>query len=225
MNTLIVVGFLTLLSPFTYMFLLRDLKEELRPNQKFIRGKNLRVLLKFSGINSTIGLGAGFIIPLIPTWLFLKFGVPDTFSGPLLAVSSITMGFAAIMSTGLARKYGMIRAIVLTQGMSTVFMLSLAFVPDAALASGLYLVRAALMNMAVPLLDSFLMGIVSKEERGLASAVNAIVWRLPNSASTVAGGYILEGGDFVSPFYIATILYAIGVTLFYRTFKDVTPTT
>jgi predicted MFS family arabinose efflux permease len=69
------------------------------------------------------------------------------------------------------------------------------------------------------------MGIVSKEERGLASAVNAIVWRLPNSASTVAGGYILEGGDFVSPFYIATILYAIGVTLFYRTFKDVTPTT
>jgi predicted MFS family arabinose efflux permease len=135
------------------------------------------------------------------------------------------MGFAAIMSTGLARKYGMIRAIVLTQGMSTVFMLSLAFVPDAALASGLYLVRAALMNMAVPLLDSFLMGIVSKEERGLASAVNAIVWRLPNSASTVAGGYILEGGDFVSPFYIATILYAIGVTLFYRTFKDVTPTT
>ncbi len=224
MNALIILGLMTVISPVAYYWLLKDLKEELKPGKSFIRGKSLRILLKFSGVNSTIGLGAGFIIPLIPTWLFLKFGVPDTYSGPLLAVSSITMGFAAVVSTGLAKKYGMIRAIVLTQAMSTVFMFSLAFIPDAAVASAVYLVRAALMNMAVPLLDSFLMGIVSKEERGLASAINAIVWRLPNSASTVAGGYMLAAGEFEAPFYVATALYAVGVTLFYKMFKDVKPT-
>lgn len=225
MNTLMLLGLVTIFSLFAIVLLLRDLKEDLKPGKSFIKGENLRILVKFSGINSAIGLGAGFIIPLIPTWLYLKFDVPDTFSGPLLALSSITMGFAALASTGLAKKYGMIRAIVLTQAMSTVFMLSLAWIPYAALAGGVYLVRAALMNMAVPLLDSFLMGIVSKEERGLASAVNAIIWRLPNSVSTIVGGYILATGDFESPFYIATILYVVGVTLFYRTFKDVTPTT
>lgn len=224
MNTLVALGVLTLVSPLAYLLLLRDLREEIKPSQGFMKGRNLRILLKFSGINSLIGLGAGFIIPLIPTWFLLKFGVTDTFSGPLLAISNLTMGFAAFVSTGLAKKYGMIRAIVLTQGMSTVFMLSLAFIPDAAVASGVYLVRAALMNMAVPLLDSYLMGIVSKEERGLASAMNAILWRLPNSASTYVGGYMLDAGEFEAPFYIATILYAAGITMFYRVFRNIKPT-
>ena len=225
MNTMILLGLLTIPSPFVYWYLLKDLKEELKPNPKFIKGKSLKFLIKFSGINSMIGLGAGFIIPLIPTWFLLKFGVLDTYSGPLLAVSNVTMGLAAFASTGLAKKRGMVPAIVLTQAISTVFMFSLAFIPNAYLAASMYLVRAALMNMAIPLLDSFLMGVVSKEERGVASALNAILWRLPNSASTVVGGYMLAAGQFEAPFIIASILYAVGVSLFYRAFKDVKPTT
>ncbi|MCU0860415.1 MAG: MFS transporter, partial [Thermoplasmata archaeon] len=187
-----------------------------------ISGDSAKALLKFSGINSMIGLGAGFIIPLIALWLWLKFGVTDAWSGPLLAVSNITIGLAAITSSRIARDLGMIKAIVLTQSISTVFMLSLAFAPGAVLAAGLYLVRAALMNMAVPLLDSFMMGLVRKEERGTASAINSIVWRLPNSATTIVGGYILvDRGDYELPFYIAATFYAIGITMFYFVFRHV----
>jgi predicted MFS family arabinose efflux permease len=140
------------------------------------------------------------------------------------------MAFAAIASTGLAHRYGMTRAIVLVQGWSTVFMISLAFLPNAALAAGFYLVRAALMNMAVPILDSFLMGIVTKEERGLASAVNSILWRLPNSVSTVFGGMMLQAGlkDPIMldlPIFIATGFYVTAISLFYVTFKDMKPST
>lgn len=221
--TFMLMAGLAALSPALLWPLIRDYKEEMKPRSGFVRGQSTGIVLKFSGINSLIGLGAGFIIPLIPTWLLLKFGVTDAWSGPLLAVSSITIGLAAILSTRLANSYGMVRAIVLTQAMSTFFMLSLAFVPGAILAAGMYLVRAALMNMAVPLLDSFLMGIITKEERGFASALNSLVWRLPNSASTIVGGKMLEDGEYELPFYIATVLYAAGIILFFHYFRDIRP--
>ncbi len=220
----IVLAVLSAISPIALWGLLKDYAEPRENGVKFVKGKSMGLLLRFSSLSCLIGFGAGFIIPLIPTWLFLKFGVPDTFSGPLLAVAGITIGLAAIGSAALARRVGTIRAVVLTQGLSTVFMFSLAFVPGAALAGVLYVIRAALMNMAGPLLDSFLMGIISKEERGLASAVNSLVWRLPNSITTFAGGMLLAAGIFDLPFYIATVFYVVAVILYYKMFKDVKPT-
>ena len=221
-DLLVLVGLVSAITPVWLLQILKGYKETLNPT-KLIRGKNFPILLKFSGINSLIGLGAGFIIPLIPTWLFLKFGTPDTFSGPLLSLSNLTIALAAIGSPRLSSKFGLLKAIVATQGLSTVFMLSLAFVPDVRLAGGLYIIRAALMNMAGPLGDSYLMGIMSQDERGLASAINTVVWRIPNSITTVIGGLILATGRFDIPFYLATIFYAISITLFYTQFKNIRP--
>ncbi len=221
-DLLVLVGLVSAITPVWLLQILKGYKETLNPT-KLIRGKNFPILLKFSGINSLIGLGAGFIIPLIPTWLFLKFGTPDTFSGPLLSLSNLTIALAAIGSPRLSSRFGLLKAIVATQGFSTVFMLSLAFVPDVRLAGGLYIIRAALMNMAGPLGDSYLMGIMSQDKRGLASAINTVVWRIPNSITTVIGGLILATGRFDIPFYLATIFYAISITLFYTQFKNIRP--
>ena len=208
---------------FVLQSLLKGYREELRPKKMLLRPESRGPLFKFSALNSLIGLGAGFIIPLIPTWLFLKFGLSDTYSGPLLAISNIMIGLAAIVSARLAMRYGIVRAIVLTQSLSTVLMLSLAYVPGAALASVVYLGRAALMNMASPLSDSFLMGLVSKEERGLASAINSIIWRIPNSATTIVGGILLASRMYDVPFILATGFYVVSISLFFRTFKDTVP--
>jgi len=219
----IIVALLALVSPIALSFLLRGYKEIVKPGAKLIRGKNLGTVLRFSGCNSLIGLGAGFIIPLIPTWLWLKFGVPDSSSGPLLAVANVLMAFSAIASTALAFRYGSVKAIVLTESLATVFMVSLAYIPGAALAGLLYLIRAALMNMSSPISDSYLMGIILPEERGLASSINAIVWRLPNSVSTVVGGVILASGNFELPFLLAAAFYAASISLFYALFRNVKP--
>jgi len=222
----VAMSLLALSSPLALVPVLRGFREEIHPPETMPtdeRREGRKLLYKFSAINSLIGLGAGFIIPLIPTWLYLKFGVTDELSGPLLTVSNVTIALAALVSPTLGNKYGLVRAIVLTQSLSTVFMLSLAFVPDAALAATLYLIRAALMNMASPLADTFLMGIIPKEERGFASALNAIVWRLPNSASTIVGGAILAADLYDVPFYLATGFYLVSIWLFFTVFRDVKP--
>jgi len=221
---LLIFGGANLLTPMVMLALLRNYKERTVAKERASGRGSLGLLLKFSGMNSLIGLGAGLIIPLVGTWLNLKFGVPDTYSGPFLAVSGVTVAFAALVSSRLSSRFGPMKSIVMTQGSSTVFMFSLAFIPNVFLAGGIYIVRAAMMNMAAPLLASFLMGITSPETRGLASSLNAIIWRLPNTLSSIVGGFILASGRYDLPWMLATLLYLVGISLFYINFRDVKPT-
>jgi len=93
------------------------------------------------------------------------------------------------------------------------------FSPTALIAGPLYIVRAMLMNMSSPLSDTFLMNIIAEDERATASSFNAVLWRLPNSASTVVGGSLLNSGDLSLPFYLCTVLYVTSITLFYSLFR------
>lgn len=224
-DALIVTDAFAFLAPVAFFVLLRGYRETIRPREARAKGMDWRPLLKFSGLNGLIGLGAGFFIPLVPTWFLLKFGVLDTWTGPLLALSNVTIGLAAIGSTALARTYGPVRAIVMAQGLSTVFLFSLAFATSPVLAAGLYLVRASLMNMSAPIGDAFLMGIIQPEQRGLASAVNSIIWRLPNSVTTIFGGILLGAGIYDVPVFLATAFYVASISGFYAVFRRVAPAT
>ncbi len=89
---------------------------------------------------------------------------------------------------------------------------------------------ASMMNMAAPLLDSYLMGIIHPGRKGLASAISAIVWRLPNSLTTLLGSFILAtgyltGNHFLydAPWLGAAALYVVGIGLLYSNFRNVKP--
>ncbi len=227
---LLVSGIASISVPFFIWLLLRGYHEVPQPKQAEGNPGELRLLLKFSGLNGIIGLGAGLIIPLLGSWLLYKFAVQETYSGPFIALANVTIAFAAIASPRLSKRYGLFKSILMTAGSSTFFMLSLAFIPNVLLAGGMYLIRASLMNMASPLLDSYLMGIVQPNRRGLGSAISAIVWRLPNSVTTLVGGFILYTGLVTGnaffydlPWILASGLYAIGIGLLYVTFKNVKP--
>ncbi len=229
-GTLVILGVLNFAVPFFIWQLLRNYKETPEPRKEGGDRQELRLLLKFSGLNGLIGLGAGLIIPLLGTWFLYKFSVPDTYSGPFLALSSMTIAFAAVASPRLSKRYGLFNSILMTAGSSTFFMFSLAFIPNVLLAGAAYLVRASLMNMASPLIDSYLMGIVKPGRRGLGSAIAAIVWRLPNSVTTIIGGYILylglNGGNhflYDIPWIGAAALYVLGIGLLYLNFREVKP--
>jgi len=65
------------------------------------------------------------------------------------------------------------------------------------------------------------MNLVAQDERATASALNAVVWRVPNAASTVFGAAVLSSGNLNLPFYLCTILYVASITLFYTLFRKV----
>ena len=223
-------GIFSIPVPLLIWVLLRGFHEAPRNLQEPEHPGELKLLVKFSAMNGIIGLGAGLIIPLLGSWFFYKFAVPDTYSGPFIALSNITIAFAAVASPRLSKRYGLFNSKLITAGSSTLFMFGMAFVPTVAVAGAVYLVRASLMNMASPLMDSYLMGIVHSGRRGLGSAIAAIVWRLPNSVTTVVGGFLLytgyvAGNHFLYdlPWILAAGLYVVGIGLLYFSFRGVKP--
>ena len=181
--------------------------------------KSLGFILKFSITNLMIGLGAGLVIPLIPTWFYLRFNETDVFSGPLLAASSVFMGLAATVSPAIAKRIGLVKGIVGTQLLSTIFLLAMPFSPNPFVAAPVYVVRSMLMNMSSPLGDTFLMNLIAEDERATASAFNVVIWRLPNAASTVFGASLLSRGNLSLPFYLCTLLYVTSISIFYSLFR------
>ena len=215
--TFIALGLFALITTFTVNRWAVKVKP--RSPEGILPRKSFGVIMKFSTANLLIGLGAGLIIPLIPTWFYLRFNQTDVFSGPLIAASSIIMGLTAVGAPRIARRIGLVKGIVMTQAMSTIFLLAVPFCPTAIVAGVFYVIRAVLMNMASPLSDTFLMNMVAEDERAIASSFNSVLWNLPNAASTVVGGSLLNNGNLSLPFYLCGGLYVTAIVLFYTMFR------
>jgi MFS family permease len=182
--------------------------------------KSARVLTKFASYSMIIAVGAGLFVPLMAYWFKLAYGVPDSVSGLVLGVTNLSTAFVVFVSPKLARNLGLVKATVLTQAASTMFMVAIPSSPTFAVASSIYLVRVFLMNLSNPLTQSLIMGLVSPDERGKASGIIASLWRLPNALSTLVGSSLIEAGYLAAPFYIATALYVVGIGLFWFLFRN-----
>ena len=181
--------------------------------------KSMGVIVKFVLTSAIVAFGAGLIVPLMTRWLDKRYGVSDAISGPILGVANIIIGVATLAAPPLAKKIGLVRAVVVTQGLSTLFMFATPLFPDYLSASFVYTLRAFLMNMAAPLQNSMIMGLVAEDERGVASGVSAAFWRLPNAFSTSIGASLIGAGLLSTPFFLAGIFYLISIALFWLFFK------
>jgi predicted MFS family arabinose efflux permease len=159
------------------------------------------------------------VVPLMTAWFGKQYGIPDSVSGTILGLTSFAIGFATLAAPILAKRIGLVKAIVVTQAASTIFMFATPLSSSYVVASTVYTMRAFLMNMASPLSQSMIMGLVDEDARGAASGVNAALWRLPNALSTIIGAYLIGRGLLALPFFLASLLYAISIGLFWHYFK------
>ncbi|MEM4203643.1 MAG: MFS transporter [Candidatus Methanomethylicaceae archaeon] len=187
----------------------------------FFPQKSKGVLFKYVTTGSIVAFGAGMFVPLMARWFYLAYGISDALSGPLLGTANILIGFATISAPYLAKRIGLVNSIVVTQAFSTIFMFTIPNSPTFLTASTLYIIRTFLMNMAGPLQQSMIMGLVAEDERGVASGISSALWRLPNSISTGIGAWLLQNGLLAAPFYIATVLYILSISLFWKFFRKI----
>jgi predicted MFS family arabinose efflux permease len=76
------------------------------------------------------------------------------------------------------------------------------------------------MNMATPLEQSMIMGVVFEDERGAASGVNSALWSLPNALSSFVGAYLMGLGLLAAPFFLAVAFYVASISLFWFFFRN-----
>jgi MFS family permease len=198
----------------------KTLKTHKKSLKELFPQKSKNTIIKFVITSAIIAFGAGMIVPLMTRWLDKQYGVSDAISGPILGAANIIIGVATLAAPPLAKKIGIVKAIVVTQGLSTLFMFLTPLQPEYLSASFVYTIRAFLMNMAGPLQQSMIMGLVAEDERGAASGVSAAFWRLPNALSTSIGASLIGAGLLAEPFFLAGIFYIVSIGLFWLYFRN-----
>lgn len=179
-------------------------------------GPGLWVKLLLPGF--LIGTGAGLTIPYLNLYFKDMFGLGDGAIGAAVAAGQIATFLGMASGPALARRIGKPWAVVGTQMASVPLILVLAWIHSLPLAILAYLLRQALMNLATPIQDIFLLERVPASRMIFLNAIRTLVW---NGSWTIAArlsGWFIWKGGFLPSFTLTALLYALGTLLFWAFF-------
>ncbi len=175
-----------------------------------------------------IATGAGLTIPFISLFFEKVHHVDKGGFSILSFLASLLVAYLAMLVPIIKRKVGYQIAIPSTQSLAVVFLISLATTefysqyPIALFIAAIcYLLRQPLMNMAGPMTSELVLTYVGKSNREITSALTSAIW----SGSWVLSGIIVSvlfslNFSFGSIFLITSLLYALGVILYYLLILD-----
>jgi MFS family permease len=177
--------------------------------------------IKLALPNLVTGFGAAMLMPYINLFFVERHHVGDQALGILFAASSLLIGVATFIGPRLVGNVGgKIRLIVLSQGVSLLFLVALGFSPFVWLAVFGFLVRGTLMNMVAPLFDAFAMERTTENEQGTINSLRALAWSFGWAVGPYISGIVQQKYGF-SPLFITTaVLYTIGIGLTWAFFGD-----
>ena len=173
-----------------------------------------KTVIKFLIYTYLIGLGAGFIVPLMNVWFKEFYGFPTEVVGVLTGFGQATMAAGVLLAPVLSSRIGKVKTLVLTQALSLPFILFLAYFIDPMIAIISYLLRMVLMNASNPVGASFRMEIMPTRWRPNFAAAHTAVTQFGRSTSIQISGQLFDQGLFQLPFWYTLGLYSAGVTLY-----------
>jgi predicted MFS family arabinose efflux permease len=167
----------------------------------------------------TISAGAGLIIPFLALYLKNGLGADIQTVGVVSGVSQLAMGIAVLGAPLLARKFGLVRSVVMVEALSLPFMAVIPLIGDIRVAAVIFWIRAALMNMTWPLWNQYAMEGVPAHEKTAVASMLVFGWNAARFAGAIAGGALMTS-SYTAPYYYATALYAVGTVATWLLNKD-----
>jgi predicted MFS family arabinose efflux permease len=167
---------------------------------------------------------SGFAVQsLITVWLVTTHGLSATAAGTFFFWSSILAAATLPLAGWLATRFGLINTMVWTHLPSNVLLIAAAMVPDLTWALGLLLARSVCMTMDTPARASYVMAIVTPEERPAAGSVTNAPRNLAAGISpAIAGALFMAYGGAV-PLIVCGVLKISYDILLLAQFRNVRP--
>ena len=192
--------------------------------RNYLFARNWNMTLKLILAPAIVGSGAGLIIPFLNLYFKSRFQLDPLEIGRLFSVSQFFLVLGFLAGPALARRTGIVTAVVITELLSIPFFLMLAWTNTLWVAVSAFLMRGALMNMNHPLMSNFAMEMVDEDQRAVTNSLKSLAWNLSWTISTRAGGWMIENHGFTPPILCAVGLYltasAFTVFFFYR-YRDI----
>jgi MFS family permease len=187
-------------------------------------GPSRSIVYRLAAVFSLDSLGGGFVVQsLVALWLFRRFNLSVATAGLIFFWSGLLSGFSALVAVKLARKIGLVRTMVFTHLPANGFLILTAFMPNVWLAVACLLIRGALSQMDVPARTSFVMAVVTPEERPAAASITNVPRSLASALAPSAAGWMLDHSRFGWPLIIGGALKATYDLILLIMFRHVRP--
>jgi len=188
-------------------------------------GRSKDVVLRLSGLFAIDAFAGGFVIQSFAAyWFYLRFGVDPGTLGVIFFWANILAGISALLASTLAARFGLIRTMVATHLPSNILLILVPLMPTLPLAIGVLLARFSISQMDVPTRQSYLMAVVSPEERSAAAGITGVARTIGAAVSPLFVGVMFARPSWINlPFFIAGTLKIVYDLLLYRAFVGVRP--
>jgi MFS family permease len=187
-------------------------------------GPSRGIVFTLAALFSLDSFGGGFFVQsLLALWLFDHFGLSLAAAASFFFWSGVLTAFSYLVAVRIAGRIGLVNTMVFTHIPSSLCIMAVPFVPDLGIVLALLLVRAALSQMDVPTRSSYVMAVVTPEERAAAASLTAVPRSLASAASPALAGWLMTVSAFAWPFLIGGGLKIVYDLLLLAMFRGVKP--
>jgi len=181
------------------------------------------VVMKLSALFALDSFGGGFVIQSFAAyWFYLRYGVNPGTLGVIFFWANIFGGISALLASRLASRIGLINTMVATHLPSNILLILVPLMPTLPLAITVLLARFSISQMDVPTRQSYIMAVVTPEERSAAGGITGVARTLGAAISPLFVGFMFARPRLINlPFFIAGTLKIVYDLLLYRSFIKV----
>ena len=181
------------------------------------------VVMKLSALFALDSFGGGFVIQSFAAyWFYLRYGVNPGTLGVIFFWANIFGGISALVASRLASRIGLINTMVATHLPSNILLILVPLMPTLPLAIAVLLMRFSISHMDVPTRQSYIMAVVTPEERSAAGGITGVARTLGAAISPLFVGFMFARPRLINlPFFIAGTLKIVYDLLLYRSFIKV----
>ncbi len=187
-------------------------------------GPSKRIVYKLMALFAIDSFGSGFFVKsMLALWLYQRFGLSVSTAAAIFFWSSIGSAISFLIAVPTAKRFGLVNTMVFTHLPANFCLIMLPFAPNLPVAIALLLARSLLQSMDVPTRTSYVMAVVTPEERPAAASATAVPRSLAAAISPLFAGYLFALSTFGWPLIIGGVLKVAYDILLLVQFRRVRP--
>jgi len=185
--------------------------------------RSLPVLIRLWATNSVNGLAVGVFGPFVSYWLYRRFGASAAEIGVLFSVVNFLSIASGLVAARVARRLGILRAIVGIRVVQGLLLFPLALAPSFAIAGAIFAVRMVVQRIGMPLRQSYVLALADPDERASTAALANVPAQATMAGGPVLAGYLFDDVGLSVPFLLGGALQLVNAAMYAFFFRSLAP--
>ncbi len=182
-----------------------------------------RLVRRFMVTNATNGLAQGMMGPFVVYWFYKRFGAGAAELGHLFFIINLCAALPYLVIGRIVRRVGAVLTITISRAISAIMLVALVLVPTYSMARMVYVLRVLFAVSAIPVRQSYLMGVIEPAERSSAAGFANAPSQVSQSLSAYGAGVLIHYVALSMPLVLAGFFQGLNAVLYYSFFYNVRP--